>query len=539
VVVLQAYRLPLPLVVQASRLHGEGVVNRRWRRVLVAGVLVAAAACAARRDAPAGDAAPAPARGGQSWPMFGGTVRRNMVNSFARDLPPTWSVKKGQEANVKWTARLGSYAYGGPVVAGGRVFVSTNNDSPRDPAITGDKGVLMCFRAADGEFLWQGAHDKLPDADANDYPKVGIVSTPAVEGDRLWYVNNRCEVVCSDARGDEAAKKEKVLWTYDMIKELGVFPCQASTCSPLVLGDLVFLVTGNGVNVGDQHKLPAPKAPSFIALDKNTGKLAWKDSSPGDKIMEGQWSNPVAAQVKGQWQVIFPGGDGWLYAFEPKGGKLVWKFDCNPKKSVYKPGGRGDRSYFVATPVVCEDKLYIGVGNQPEDGDGVGHLWCIDVAKEPKNAEKDLSPVGDNFDPKAEVNKDSGLVWHHGGPVMPKPDDGGREYVFGRTVSTCSVHDGLCYAAELAGFLQCLDAKTGKKYWEYDFKDNTWCSPCWIDGQVYVGTEGGDLYVFTPGKELKEPKKITMEGALKLPPVAVDGLLYINTGTRLYAVAGK
>jgi outer membrane protein assembly factor BamB len=507
------------------------------RRVLMVTVLVLVAACSSREAEPA--ATPAPGGGGQDWPMFGGTPARNMVNLFAKDLPKDWSVQKGKEAGVKWVARLGSFAYGGPVVAGGRVFVSTNNDNPRDPAVTGDKGVLLCLRASDGEFLWQAVHDKLPGGEVNDYPKVGIVSTPAVEGDRLWYVSNRCEVVCADVRGDPATKKAKTLWSYDMIKELGVFPCQSSTCSPLVVDDLVFVVTGNGVDVGEGHKLPAPKAPSFIALDKNTGKLVWKDSSPGERVMEGQWSNPAAAKVDGKWQVVFPGGDGVLYGFEAATGKRLWKFDCNPKKAVYKAGGRGDRSYIVATPVVWENKVYVGVGDQPEDGDGVGRLWCIDMAKTPKNADKDLSPVGDNFDPRAEVNKDSGLVWHHGGPVTPRPEDGGREFVFGRTVSTVAVHDGLVYAAELAGFLQCLDARTGKKYWEYDFKDGTWCSPCWIDGKVYVGTEAGDLYVFEPGKELTEPRKIAVEGQLKLPPVAAGGVLYVNTGTRLYALAGK
>jgi outer membrane protein assembly factor BamB len=509
------------------------------RRVLIAGVLVLGTACAARLPVGGGEISPAPQGGtAHPWPMFGGTVRRNMVNLVEKGLPESWSTKKGKEANVRWSAKLGGSSYGGPVVAGGRVFVSTNNDAPRDPAVTGDKGVLLCLRASDGEFLWQAVHDKLDNPEANDYPKVGVVSTPVVEGDRLYYVSNRCELVCADVAGEPGTKKAKILWSLDMIGQLGVFPCQASTCSPLIVGDLVFVVTGNGADVGESHKIPAPKAPSFLAVNKQTGKVAWKDSSPGDRIMEGQWSNPVAAEVNGKWQVIFPGGDGVLYAFEAATGKRLWKFDCNPKKSTYKPGGRGNRSYFIATPVVWENKLYVGVGNQPDDGDGVGHLWCIDIAKEPKYPEKDLSPVNDNFDLRAPQNKDSGLVWHHGGPIS-KPEEGGREYVFGRTVSTVSVHDGLVYAAELAGYLQCLDARTGKKYWEYDLKNNTWASPFWIDGKVYLGNDGGEMCVFTAGKELKEPRRIQMEGSLKLPPVAADGVLYINTGNRLHAIAAR
>jgi outer membrane protein assembly factor BamB len=511
--------------------------RRTW---VVAVALVLGTACAAP-VADDKDKAPAPgpqAGAGRSWPMFGGTVSRNMVNTVEKGLPESWSIKKGKEANIKWVQKLGSYAYGGPVVAGGKIFIGTNNDVPRDPSIKGDKGVVMCFRESDGEFLWQAVHDKLP-GEGNDFPKQGVISTPAVDGDRLYYLSNRCELVCADVNGEAATKKAKILWSLDMVKDLGVFPCQATAGSPLVLGDLVFAVTGNGVDIGEQHKVPAPKAPSFVAVNKHTGKVVWQDSSPGENIMDGQWSNPAAAQVNGKWQVIFPGGDGWLYGFEATTGKLLWKFDLNPKKSVYKPGGRGDRGFPVGTPVVWENKCYATIGEEPDNAAGTaGHLWCIDIAKEPKNKDRDLSPVGDNFDPKAPENKDSGLVWHRGGPVLPKPEEG-REFVFGRTISTVAVHDGILYAADLVGFVDCLDANTGQKFWDYDLKDNTWASPFYVDGKVYVGTEGGDLVIFPYGKELKEPKKISMDQNLRVPPVAVNGVLYVNNGTHLYAIAAK
>jgi outer membrane protein assembly factor BamB len=468
--------------------------------------------------------------------MFGGTPQRNLASTVERGLPSAWSIKKGQEKNIKWGARLGSLAYAGPVVSGGRIFVGTNNEKPRDPKVTGDKGVVMCFRESDGQFLWQAVHDKLGD-DNQDNSRQGVASTPVVEGNRLYYVSNRCELVCADTEGDPATGKARIVWTLDMIKELGVYPCYLANSSPLIVDDLVFAVTGNGVDPGTSpHKVPAPKAPSFIAVNKKTGKLVWKDSSPGDRIMEGQWSSPAAAEVKGQKQVIFPGGDGWLYAFEARTGKLLWKFDCNPKAAKYKPGGRGDRGYPIATPVVDGHLLYIAIGSaDPEPGPGVGHLWCIDIAREPKNPDKDLSPKDDNFDPNAPVNKDSGLVWHYGGAVLPRPEDGSREWVFGRTLSTVAVHDGLVYAADIDGFLHCLDARTGKKYWEYDLEVSTWSSPFYADGKVYLGSDG-ELFVFQHGKELKKPVKIEMDQPVKGPVVAANGVLYVNNGIHLYAI---
>jgi outer membrane protein assembly factor BamB len=328
-----------------------------------------------------------------------------------------------------------------------------------------------------------------------------------------------------------------VIWRLDMMKELGVFPHNLATCSPLVVGDVLFVITSNGVDE-DHINIPAPDAPSCLAIDKKTGKVLWKDNSPGRKIMHGQWSNPVYAEPNGKPQIIFPGGDGYIRGFDPKTGELLWKFDCNPKNSVYELGGEGTKSDFVSTPVVWENKLYIGVGQDPEHKKGVGHLWCIDITKQPKNKDKDLSPVNDNFDPKAEVNKDSGLVWHYGGEARK---GGRRPYVFGRTLSTCAVHDGLCYEGEYDGFLHCLDANTGEHYWEHDMRSDSWSSPYWVGGHVYIGNEDGRLMVFKHGKEKKLVATNDMRAKVRATPVAVNGVLYVITENpcRLWAIAAK
>jgi outer membrane protein assembly factor BamB len=468
--------------------------------------------------------------------MFGGSPSRNLANTTEKNILGKFAVRpKGKEKNVKWAAKLGSKAYGGPVVAGGRIFIGTNNANPRDLKIKGDKGVVMCFRESDGKFLWQIIHKKLPGGEANDCPLEGVASTPCVDGNRLYYVSNRCEVVCADVRGDEKTGKGKVIWTYDMVKELDVFPCQLANSSPLIVGDLVYAVTGNGVDVGTKE-LPNPKAPSLVAINKKTGKLAWSNALPGAKVIRGQWSNPSAATVGGKTQILYAGGDGWMYGLDAKSGDLIWKFDCNPKKaSPYEVGGGGERCFIVGTPVVYDNKCYIAVGQEPDDGPGIGHLWCIDITKKPANKDKDLSPVNDNFDPKAAVNKDSGLVWHYGGPVVPKPKEG-REYVFGRTLGTVAVHDGLVYATELAGFLHCVDAKTGQKVWEYDLEEGTWCSPYYVAGKVFVGTDN-NFYTFKAGRKLSPPLKTSLGPACKVPPVAVNGVLYVNGGSNLFAIA--
>ena len=47
-------------------------------------------------------------------------------------------------------------------------------------------------------------------------------STPVVEGKRLYYVTQACELICANVQG-------KVEWTYDMMKELKVVPSISPT----------------------------------------------------------------------------------------------------------------------------------------------------------------------------------------------------------------------------------------------------------------------------------------------------------------------
>jgi outer membrane protein assembly factor BamB len=477
---------------------------------------------------------------GEGDPSKEVSPNRNLVNTRDRNVPTDFCVEEGKERNLLWKARLGKTSWGGPVVAGGRVFVGTSNENPRDPKVTGDKGVVMCFDAATGRFLWQITHDKLPEGAANG-SRPGVASTPYVDGERLYYISNRCELVCADVRGDPARPgRGKILWSLDMVKELKVFPhwgtCFWLACSsPLVADDLVFVVTGNGRDDED-CKLPSPGAPSFVGVDKHTGRVVWKDASPGQNIMEGSWGSPAYARpLRGRPQVIFPGGDGWLYAFEPRTGRLVWKFDCNPKDAVYdrKHKGRNDRCYLLTTPAVWEDRCYIGVGSNPLDGPGVGHLWCVDLT-----GSGDVTPRHQGFDPDHPKNRGSALVWHFGGKVTPRTPEG-RDIRFGRTLSTCAIHDGLLYVAELDGYLHCLDARTGKQYWVEDLRTEAWSSPYWADGKVFLGTGDGELLVFAHGKKPGRLGTVDVGAPLRTSIKVAGGVLYIMTESYLYAVGRR
>jgi outer membrane protein assembly factor BamB len=457
----------------------------------------------------------ADAQGEPQRAMFGNTYARNMV-SAEKGLPADWDVKTGK--NVKWWADVGSQAYAGPVVLGGQVYVGTNNEGLRNPKLTKDRGVVMAFAEKDGEFLWQMTHEKLPAGRVNDWPQQGICSTPYVEGNRLYYTSNRATLVSLDTQGfrdgkNDGVSTEKdaapidgdVVWEYDMIKELDVFPHNLAVSSPLVVDGVLFATTGNGVDEGHIN-IPSPDAPSFVALDAKTGALLWESNLPGTKIFHGTWSNPTYAVVKGRAQVIFPGGDGWLYSLEPKTGKLIWKFNANPPGTKYILGGRGTANEVIATPVVYEDRVYVGVGQDPEHGEGVGNFWVVDASRE------------------GDVTGTNAVAWHRGGTD------------FNRTISTVAIQDGIVYAADLSGFLYALDARTGQLFWKHDLLAAVWGSPFVADGRVYIGDEDGDLEVLQAGKTMKVLGSYNMGVSVYSTPVAKGGVLYVLARNRLFAL---
>ncbi len=696
------------------------------------------------------------------WPMWGGSPSRNNVVS---DLVPTeWNVgvidrqtgkwDPEQARNIKWVARLGSQTYGNPVVAGGRIFVGTNNGAgyvKRYPDNV-DVSCLLCFRTADGEFLWQYTAEKLPTGRVHDWPMQGICSAPLVQGDRMWLVDNRGCIVCLDTEGhydgeddgpvkgeerrlfavvpgvpagksdshlslytesvaishlfrahgvnvgysqvrseipnrrwvvtargktpkvyfleldgyelrayaeddntspvftanrnelrwldenkmspqirsaflqsDEVLPEEvvvkttaqnavwnitairggvetsyclrlegfwlsayktitprdkdeaDVVWRLDMMNQLGVSQHNMATCAPAAWGDLLFICTSNGLD--ETHiRLPAPDAPSFIAVDKKTGHLLWSDKSPGNNILHGQWSAPAIAELGGVPQVIFPGGDGWIYSFhaeiwnEEEGTPvLLWKFDANPKRSKWVLGGGGTRNNVIAIPVIYDGLVYIGVGQDPEHGEGEGHLWCIDPTRRgdvsPELAMKlvdhVLTPIPhrrvqaviSEERETAIANPNSAVVWHYDRFDQDEDGEVDFEEEMHRTISSPAIKDDLLFTVDFSGLVHCLDAKTGRVNWTCDLLAQCWSSPLIAGQHVYIGDEDGDVAVFALSKARQlsvrrtrhvhrgrvlfslEPRhENRLNSSVYTTPIAADGVLYIADKSHLFAI---
>jgi len=202
----------------------------------------------------------------------------------------------------------------------------------------------------------------------------------------------------------------------------------------------------------------------------------------------------------------------------------LWKFDCNPagyrsrggvpidywalvrgaKKDLDKDGMLVSPCEIIGTPVIEDGRIYVGIGQDPVHGPGRGALSCIALD-------------GDRGDVTA-----SNRVWQYLG--------------IGRSLSTVSIVDGLVYAAEHAGKVHCLDAKTGSLVWVHDTRDEIWSSTFVVDGKVFIGTRKG-LTILRAGRERGHVADLKLGTPVWSVPTAANGTLFVASQKNLWAVA--
>jgi outer membrane protein assembly factor BamB len=491
------------------------------------------------------------------WPQWCGGPGRNCVSS-EKNLPAEFDPglpRKGDDPNqppptrnVKWTASLGLQTYGSPVVAGGRIVLGSTvaaTEKDRDKPQAKGMGRVACFRETDGNMLWELVIPRLPrNVRPHSDTGFGVCSTATIEGDRAYIVSNRGELLCLDMAGqangndgpymeeatylsakDPAATQPArpvelrptdgdIVWMYDMIRQVDTYPHDASCCSPLVVGDWIYVCTGNAVNQGDKITLN-PKAPTLIVLDKRTGRLVARDDERiGTRLLKGQWSSPSLCDTPRGPLIVQGAGDGNCYAFEPVEAltagevatlKRVWAADCNPVEYRYRDGNavaydkraREGPSEVVGTPVCVDGRVYATVGRDPAFGRGRGNLTCIDGCT-------------------------GKVLW-------------GCTKV-GRSISAVAVADGLVYAAETFGLVRCIDAETGQQLWDCQAPGDIWSPLLVADGKLYVTTFRG-LLVLAAGRQMKVLSRVTVNGPISTGPCAANGVLYIAAHRTLYAVS--
>jgi outer membrane protein assembly factor BamB len=483
---------------------------------------------------------------GADQPQWGHAWDRNLV-SAERGLPATFNPTNG--LNVAWTAELGTETYSSPIVAGGRVYIGTNNEHPRDPHRAGDRGVLLCLDEKDGHLLWQHAVPKRELDPYYDWPKTGLSSPVTVEGHRVYLVNNRGEVVCLDDRGmangndgpfrDEGTYLQPrskdgtqvpspvgeldadMLWVRDLTREAGIWSHDGAHASILIDGDFLYLNTSTGVD--NTHRvIRTPDAPSLVVLDKHTGRIVAREREGiAPNVFHCTWSSPSMGKIGGRKTLIFAAGNGVLYGFEPLSKRpsegsvttlrKLWQveFDADhPPGDIHSflSNRREGPSNIYGMPVLQDGRLFVAGGGDWFWGKNQSWLKCFT-----------LDSHGDKSGPS--------IAWST--PI-------GRH-----TMATPALSGGRVYVTDSQYALHCVDASSGTTLWRQDLGAELWASALVADGKVYVGTRRGGFWVFRDAPTPEVLGHVELGAPINSTATAANRTLYVATMSRLYAVRSR
>jgi outer membrane protein assembly factor BamB len=156
-------------------------------------------------------------------------------------------------------------------------------------------------------------------------------------------------------------------------------------------------------------------------------------------------------------------------------------------------------------PIFDQDRIFIAGGGDIWWGKNEAWLKCFEAG-----GTGDITPTG--------------LVWSY--PLQK------------HVLATPAVANGLAFIADCGGLFHCVDARTGKVCWTQEFAGDAWSSPFVCDGKVFFGTRRGTLFVFAAAREKKVLSTIEMGSPMNATPTAANGVLYLATMSRLYAVKG-
>ncbi|WP_166819926.1 outer membrane protein assembly factor BamB family protein [Thalassoroseus pseudoceratinae] len=419
------------------------------------------------------------AMAGESWPQFRGPDGNG--HGDATNLPVEWS----ESENVSWKTAIPGDGHSSPVIADGRVWLTTAvaetlteaEKKARLAKVKNSRGLelvgslslrAICVDAESGKILQNvevfNIENPEPIHSLNSYAS----PTPVVEGERLFCHFGTYGTACLDSKTGEKVWEQRTL-TVDHQNGPGA--------SPIVWNDLL-IAQYDGID-----------RQFVVALDKRTGKIVWKTPRSGklnDRAeFQKAYATPHVVDVDGKPILVSPGAD-WVYGYDPASGEEIWRISY---------GGLGFST--VPRPVI-----------------GHGMAYIVTSFMQSK-----LLAV--RYDGKGDVSE-SHVVWTSGRQVPKKP-------------SLLLIGDEL-YLLSDAGIFTCVDAKTGAEHYRQRLGGQYSASPLFADGNIYLWSQEGIATVVKPGTEYVELARNEMNAGFMASPAVVDDALFVRTETHLFRI---
>ncbi|MFT5523271.1 MAG: outer membrane protein assembly factor BamB [Pirellulaceae bacterium] len=416
------------------------------------------------------------------WPQFRG------VNGQGHAATTGLPAKFSESQNVAWKTDIAGKGWSSPVITGDEIWMTTASttevsDEEKEKRLEKNTGSqpldvagelvmrAVCVQRSTGKII----HDVLLLKKRNPQPIHTLNSyaspTPILEDGKLYCHFGDYGTCCLDTQ------TAQVVWTN---QDLHLNHENGPGSTPVLYKDqLIFHCDGSDVQF-------------IVALDKKTGRVAWKTDRTGEMNSNPQlkkaYGTPLIVTEGGRDLLLSPAAD-WLYCYDPSTGKELWKL---------KYGVLG----FSIVP-------------RPVAGNGLLYM-CTTYMK------SELLAV--RIDGKGET-KEPHIAWRFTKQVSNKP-------------SPLLIGNEL-YLMSDRGILTCVDAESGEQIWTDRVGGNHSSSPIYADGKIYFSSQEGDVTVIKPGRTFEVLAKNKLDGQLMASPAAVDGALFIRTDKALYRIENK
>lgn len=402
----------------------------------------------------------------EDWPNWRGPHNNGLSSEV--NLPKTWSATK----NVAWKVALPGPAGSTPVIADGRIFLTTVDDS-------GDLWLLAYSDA--GKELWKqkiagGNKDVRGDEGNSASP------SPVTDGVHVWTLMGEGTLACFSVTGSP-------VWEFNVQERYGQLSIAFGlTSTPIIDGDVLYLQLIHGEGKVDTQES------QIVALEKTTGKQIWAVGRPSDGYAENEhsYASPMMYD-DGQRKFLLTHGNDYIVAHRLSDGKEIWRCGELNRKENYDPTLR-----FVASPAVAPGIIVVptakkgpllalkptGMGDITKDA--ASHLWTIDRT-----------------------------------PDVPSP------LILDDIVYLC-MQDGNLMALDRA--------TGKELYFERTNRQRHRASPVYADGHIYLGARDGKVTVVKAGPNFEIVAENELNEDLSSSLAIANGTIYVRTFQHLWAI---